>query len=181
MKYFMLPRLLSFAAGMLTFVGYVVAFLVIRRLRPRIGWFALQIITGGAIHIISTILCLFLLKGFVYWYALGIFAVGWFCFFTLSTAVYVSISAKILCTIYKTSNRAMTTDEIFEICIQHPFVKRVKFLLAASQIRKGKTGYQITSTGEKNVKVIRAMRKILNLDGSGIYSREETMKFILRK
>jgi hypothetical protein len=168
--------LLSFIAGLLAFTGYIAAYLVILRLRLKIGWLYLQIVVGGVIHIASTLLYAFLLEGFLYWYALGIFAVGWLCFFVLSIAVYVSISANILRKIYKSPKHAMTIKRIYEICGKQPFKERAEFLVGTGQVEQGKAGYQITSTGERNVKIVRMMRRILGLDGSGIYSKDETLK-----
>src|SRR6266540_36407 len=103
----MLAQLLSFAAGLFAFILYATVFLILMRLKLKVDWFALQFIAGSIVHIISSIFFFYVLNGFFYWYALGVFSFCWFLFFTLSTAIYVSILARILLTIKKKPTRSL--------------------------------------------------------------------------
>jgi hypothetical protein len=166
----MIAQLYSFVVGAVAFIFYIVVFLILMRLRLRIGWVTLQATSGIIIYILSTILALYLINGFLCWYALGIFSVGWFCFFTLSTAVYVSISARILRTINKQPDQSMPLDDIFRVCIRKPFQERAEFLFVSGFSQKGKFGFRITDTGYKNAKRLQAMRRLFGMEGSGLYS-----------
>jgi hypothetical protein len=165
-------QVLSFAGGFLAFVIFATAFLVLKRLKVKMGWFALQIVVGGSVHVLSTILFLLLWKGFIYWYALGVFAVLWFCFFTLSTAVYVSVSANILRTIRSSPGQSLTVDQIFKMCVQKPFEERAIFLQESGLVKEGRIGFKVTEAGIKNARFVHFMRHLLGLDGSGLYSAE---------
>jgi hypothetical protein len=101
---------------------------------------------------------------------LGVFSVCWFCFFTLSTAIYVSISARILRTIYKQPDQSIHVDDIFRDCIRKPFQERAEFLVASGLAQKGKVGFRITNTGDKSARRLLAMRHFFGMEGSGLYS-----------
>jgi hypothetical protein len=166
----MSAQLDSFAIGLVAFIFYIVVFLVLMRLRLRIGWVALQAAAAVLIHILSSILAFNMVNGFLYWHALGVFSVCWFCFFTLSTAVYVSISARILRTINRQPDLSISVDEIFRVCIRRPFQERAEFLAASGQAQKGDFGYKITEAGDRNARRLKAMRDFLGMEGSGLYS-----------
>jgi hypothetical protein len=165
----MISQILSFIAGFAALVLYMGVFLALMRLRLRIGWFALQIICGIIIHVLSSLFFYYILQGFLYWYALGIFSVGWFCFFTLGTAIYVSISARILRTINKQPGQSLPLDDIFQVCIREPFNDRAEFLVASGLAQKGANGYRITDIGEKNARRVQWMRLFFGMEGSGLY------------
>lgn len=167
----MTAQLLSFVAGLVAFIFYVAVFLVLKRLRPGIGWLTLQVASAGVIHVFSSILFSFLLEGFLYWYALGIFFVGWFCFFTLSTAIYVSISARILRTIYKSPDQSLLLEDVFRVCVREPFRERAEFLAASDLAEKGEIGYRITAAGDKNARRVHSLRRFFGMkESSGLYS-----------
>lgn len=166
----MISQVLSFIAGLAALVFYMGVFLVLMRLQLRIGWFALQIITGIIIHVLSSLLFYYLLQGFLYWYALGIFSVGWFCFFTLSTAIYVSISARILRIINKQPGQSLPLDDIFQVCIREPFSERAEFLVSSGFAQKGANRYRITDIGDKNARRVKWMRLFFGMEGSGLYA-----------
>lgn len=105
----------------------------------------------------------------MYWHSLAVFLVGWFCFFTLSTAVYVSISARILRAISRQPDQSLPVNEIFRVCVREPFRERAEFLVASGLAQKGPIGYRITVRGEKNASRVRAMRSVFGMDGSGLY------------
>jgi energy-coupling factor transporter transmembrane protein EcfT len=135
----------------------------------RIGWFLLQVMVGAVVHLVATILFVFCLPGFHYWYSLGVFSVGWFVFFTFSTAIYVSISARILRTLDQCPGRTMTVEEIFDVSVKRPFEERADFFVKTGMVTLDNGKYQITKKGCDSASRILQMRKILGMDGSGLY------------
>jgi hypothetical protein len=176
----MIAQLYSFAVGALAFIFYTIVFLILMRLRLRIGWVTLQASSGIIIYILFSILSLYFINGFLFWYALGVFLVGWFCFFTLSTAIYVSISARILRTINKQPDLSFSLDGIFRLCIRKPFQKRADFLVFSGLAQKGEFGFRITDTGYKNARRLQAMRRLFGMEGSGLYSSTGGIKMETR-
>jgi hypothetical protein len=172
----MMAQLLSFTAGLVAFVFYMAVFLVLIRLRPGMGWFSLQLAAASIIHVLSSILFSYLLKSFLYWHALGVFSVGWFCFFTLSTAIYVSISARILRTIHKYPGQSLPLEDIFRVCVREPFRERAEFLVASGLAQKGEIGYRITDAGDKNARRVHSLRRLFGMEESGLYSLAEGLK-----
>jgi len=172
----MIAQLYSFATGLVAFIFYTVVFLILMRLRLKVGWVTLQVFVGGIIHILSSMLSFYFVNDFLYWYALGVFSVCWFCFFTLSTAVYVSISARILRTINNNHDQSSSLDDIFRVCIRQPFQERAEFLVASGLAQKGKFGFRITDTGGKNARSLQALRRFFGMEGSGLYSLDRGIK-----
>lgn len=172
----MTAQLYSFAVGLVTFLLYAVVFLILMRLHFKIGWVALQVIAATVIHILSSVFASNMINGFLYWYALGVFAVCWFFFFTLSTAIYVSISARILRTISKQPDQSISLDDVFRLCILKPFQERAEFLVNSGLAQKGKTGFRITDTGAKSARRLLAMRDFFGMEGSGLYSLDRSIK-----
>jgi hypothetical protein len=169
----MLIQFLSFGTGLVAFFFYAAIFLFLMRLHLKIDWFVLQIVIGSVVHVFSSVFFYYTVHGFLYWYALGVFSVCWFFFFTLSTAIYVSISAKMLRTIDEQPEHALSIDDIFNICIRQPFEARVKFLITSKQVKRGEIGYRITDIGAKNALRVQAMRRFWGMAGSGLYSLVE--------
>jgi hypothetical protein len=151
-------------------VIYFAAFLVVIHTRLRLGWFAWQLMLGLAIHAASVIVAYQALNGFLYWYALGSFAVGWFMFFTLSTAVYVSVSARILRALGTRPGNSLAVAEVYRACIRKPFEERAEFLVAAGLAEKGPHGYRITSRGRQSARRVQLLRTVFAMDGAGMYA-----------
>jgi hypothetical protein len=177
----MTAQLLSFAAGLVAFVFYVTVFLVIMRFRPGTGWFSLQVAAASIIHILSSMLFSYFLKGFLYWYALGVFSVGWFCFFTFSTAIYVSISARILRTIYKYPGQSLPLEDVFRVCVSEPFRERAEFLVGSGLAQKGEIGYKITDAGVKNALLVLSLRRLFGMEEAGLYALPKGLKHEKRR
>lgn len=163
-------ELLSFAAGLAALIAYGAVFLIFVRLFSSSHWFSLQVLLGALVHLVFTALFFIYLPEFYYWHSLGIFSVGWFLFFTFSTAIYVSISARILRQLSSSPNQTMGTVEIFEKCISPPFELRANFLVknGLAELRDGK--YSITPKGRLSAEGISSMRRFFNMDMGGLYT-----------
>jgi hypothetical protein len=106
----------------------------------------------------------------------GIFWVGWFVFFTLSTAIYLSISARILRTIYKGSGQSLLLEDVFKVCVREPYRERADFLAASGLAQKGEFGYRITASGDKIARRVYSLRRFFGMEESGLYSLRRTEK-----
>lgn len=159
----------SFGAGFVSLVSYVVVFLIFVRFFTSAHWFTLQVVLGGIVHLLSTAFFFVYWPDFRYWHSLGLFAVGWFLFFTFSTAIYVSISARILRRLFESPGQTMSTEEIFNKCIRPPFELRAHFLVknGLAEIKDGK--FIITTQGRRSAKRISAMRRLFDMDMGGLY------------
>ena len=165
----MIFQLLSFGAGFLTVVIYVVIFLILMRLLHNPGWFRLQVLVGGLVHLISTMCFLYIIPDFQYWYSLGAFSVVWFAFFTFSTAIYVSISARILRTLAEAPDACMNMEDIFTVCVQKPFSERALFFVTTGMVKITEGKYRITEKGHHAALRVLALRKLFGMQSSGLY------------
>jgi hypothetical protein len=160
----------SFGAGLVSLVSYVVVFLIFVRVFSSAHWFTLQVVLGGIVHLLCTAFFFVYWPDFRYWHSLGVFAVGWFLFFTFSTAIYVSISARILRQLFASRNQTMSVEEIFNSCIRPPFEMRAKFLVknGLAEMKDGK--FLITKKGHENAERISNLRRFFDMDTGGLYA-----------
>jgi hypothetical protein len=165
----MISQFMSLLSGLVALIIYMAIFLGLMRLQRRLGWFTLQIILGISIHVLSALLSSLFLQEYVYWYAVGIYSVGWFFFFVLSTAIYVSISARILRTITHQPGASLPLEEIYQRCIREPYRERAEILTESGLAQKGDIGYKITDAGRKTARRVQWMRRVFGMEGSGLY------------
>lgn len=166
----MMHQLISFGSGLLAFIFYVIAFLILMRFRGGLSWLHLEFLVGLGTHVLSSIVFFYMIPGFLYWYALGVFSVAWVAFFVFSTAIYVSISALILRTIDEQPNRSKSIDDIYNECIKKPFQFRASFFIQTGLIELCDDKYQVTDKGRKAAEKILSLREFLGMqEGCGLY------------
>jgi len=163
-------QFLSFAAGFIGFVLYVMIFLLLVRIRGKVEWFKLQVVSASIVHVVSSVFLIVFFDGFLYWYAFGLFSVCWFSFFTLSTAIYVSVSARVLRIIDTQPEHAISVNVIYDICVRPQFEERIEFLVASGLAEKRDNGFRITNQGYRSARRLMSMRQFWGMDGSGLYS-----------
>jgi hypothetical protein len=162
----------SYFIGLLGFVAFVISFMILLRFPLRIGWFALEILTGLIIHLISSLTGFLLVDAFSYWYQASLYAFLWFCFFFVTSIYSASVSVGILSYLYKQPNYTAPLDNIYQHCIVRVFEKRAEFLVATKQAQKTDQGYIATTSGKRTVRRLQLIQKILGMESQGFYSSD---------
>jgi hypothetical protein len=160
----------SFLVGMAGFVLFALLFVALLRLRLPIGWFALIIITGLGVHLLSIAAGTIWVKSFSYWYSTSVFAFLWFCFFFVCSIYSVSVSLGIINYLYEQAEKTAPLSKIYEQCIVASFRERADFLITTGQAQKVERGYIATPAGLQTVQRIRLIQKVLGLKSYGFYS-----------
>ncbi len=160
----------SFLVGMAGFLFFALLFIALQQLRLPIGWFALIIITGLGVHLLSTVAGTIWLKSFSYWYSASVYAFLWFCFFFICSIYSVSVSLGIIHYLYGQPGKTAPLSKIYKQCILASFRERAEFLIATGQAQKVERGYIATPAGIQTVRRVRWVQKVLGLKSYGFYS-----------
>jgi hypothetical protein len=164
---------LSFLIGAAGFVVYTLLFIVLLRLRFRLGWFLLELVLGLMVHVLTSILGAIWIPGFSYWYNLSLYAFLWFCFFFVTSIYSVSVTVGIIHYLYNRPDHSASLGEIYEYCILIPFKERAGFIVSIGQAQKTDQGYVSTPAGKLTVRRIRWINKILGMESKGFYTNPE--------
>lgn len=162
----------SYFIGLSGFVVFVLSFMILLRFPLRMGWFALEILTGLVIHLISSVAGFIVIDGFSYWYQASLYAFLWFCFFFVSSIYSASVSVGMISYLYEQRNYAAPLDDVYQHCIIRAFEKRAEFLIATKQVQKTDQGYIITVPGKRTVRNLQLIQKMLGMESQGFYSSD---------
>lgn len=168
--------MLSYFAGILSFIVFVTVFLIFLRLPLKTGWLILEILTGIIVHVISSIASFILLDDFSYWYQASLYAFLWFLFFFVTSIYSASVSIGILHYLYRQPRYMAPLQDVYQNCVENVFKQRVEFLVAQGMAEKTEQGYISTRKGRNTVQKIQLTNKILNMESQGFYSSASTLK-----
>jgi hypothetical protein len=164
----------SYFVGMAGFLFFTLLFIALQQYHMPIGWFALIIITGLGVHLLSTAAGFLWMRSFSYWYSTSVYAFLWFCFFFGCSIYSVSVSLGIIQTLYGQQGKTAPLSRIYEQCILASFHERAEFLIATGQAQKVEQGYIATPAGLQTVQHVRWVQKVLGLKSYGFYSETPT-------
>jgi len=164
---------LSYLTGAIGFVAYAILFMLLLRLRLRLGWFLLELILGFVVHILSSVIGAAWISGFVYWYGLALYAFLWFCFFFVTSIYSVSVTVGIIRYLFNKQDHSASIDEIYESCILAPFKERADFLVMTGQAQRVEAGYISTPAGRKTVERMQWIGDFLGMENKAFYQTPE--------
>ena len=166
----------SYFLALLAAAFYFVGFVVIHRYTSA-KWFTLEVLFGGLVGLAGLGLGLCFVAGFRFEHYAATYGMLWFCFFFVSGIFYVSGSAAIVRYLAKRPHFAASIAEVYQDCIQAPFLERARFLARVGQAdlsNQGEDGhevrYNISPAGSKNAARIRRIQRIFGFDATGYYS-----------
>jgi hypothetical protein len=165
----------SYFAGFVSFIAFMVTFLVLLRAPLKTGWFLLEILTGVVIHILSSIAGFILIEGFSYWYQASLYAFLWFCFFFVSSIYSASVSIGIISYLYDQPQYTASLQDVYQNCVANVFEQRVEFLVAQGLAQKTGEGYITTPKGKNTVRQLQLINKTLGMESQGFYSSTSTL------
>lgn len=164
----------SYLLGLLGFFAFVTIFLLLLHLSLKTGWFALQILTGLIVHILTSITGSMLLESYSYWYQASLYAFLWFSFFFVTSIYSASLSVGIISYLYKQPDQRASLDQVYQDCVVRVFKERIEFLILTKQIQSTQLGYISTDTGKRTAQRLRLINKILGMESRGFYSADIT-------
>ena len=120
-------------------------------------------------HVLGVTLAVYLTGPFAYWPAAavsGFLAVAWLFAFS---AVYKSVSLRILAELDRTPGHALSLDAITVSYVRPEFENRVKVLLTMGCAEEVAGAYGPTPKGEEAARRVEAVRRACGIVGDGMY------------
>jgi hypothetical protein len=166
----------SYLAALQAAALYFVGFVVIHRYTS-VRWLTLEVLLGGMVGSAGLGLGLWRVAGFRIEHYAALYGVLWFCFFFVSGIFYVSVSLGVVRYLAKRPHFAASIAEIYQDCIEAPFLARARFLTSVGQVdmsNQGEDGlevrYRISPAGSKNAAKIRRIQRVFGFRATGCYS-----------
>jgi hypothetical protein len=162
----------SFLVGLVAFLIYVSIFIVLLRLKWRLGWLYSEIFTGIAVHLLSSVTGFIWIQDFSYWYNASLYAFLWFCFFFVTSIYSVSVTVGVIRYLFQQPGYVASNEDIYQHCIVSTFMERSEFLAKNKQVQKKDGGYIISFSGRRTVNNLVLVQKILGMESQGFYSQQ---------
>ena len=106
---------------------------------------------------------------FAYWPAAAVSGFGAVCWLFAFSAVYKSVSLRILTQLARAPGHAMPLETITEEYVRPEFESRVALLVKMGCAEATDEGYAATATGNDTARRIETIRRACGVSGSGLY------------
>jgi hypothetical protein len=166
----MSPALQSFLgalAGLIVFAG---AALVALRLPARLSPVARQALLALLIHVATSALMAWRFPEATYWHGAALYWFGFNCFLYAFSAVYKSVSLRMLSKLAQAPGKRLAMSDIVEEQISPCFTDRVALLVQTRLAEKKHGRYSALPQGLKVASRIRLLQNIFGVKQSGLYT-----------
>ena len=156
--------------GLACFALHAVVTLIWLRLPGRISPVARHAASALGTHIVGVALAAMVLGPFAYWPAAaanGFLAIGWLFAFS---AVYKSVSLRILTHLDRVLDHSLTVDAIADRYVRAEFEARARVLMKMGCVDASNGAYTLTEKGRAVARRIEGIRRACGVGGSGLYS-----------
>ncbi len=165
----MSPSLIALMAGAACFAAHAMLSLILLRVPGRASPAARHAASAGFTHLIGTIIAAMAFEPLPYWpiaAASGFGAIVWL--FAYS-AVYKSVSLRILTQLAHTKGNSLSLDEVSSQFVRPEFTARIGVLLAMGCIHCDGNSYRLTRKGQLIARRIRLVQRLCGIERSGLY------------
>jgi hypothetical protein len=159
----------SLLVGLACFTLHAVVTLVWLRLPGRVSPVARHAISALGTHVLGVALAAQFAEPFAYWPAAAVNAFGTVCWLFAFSAVYKSVSLRILTQLDRATGHAMPLETITEDYVRPEFETRVALLVKMGHAKQTVEGYAATAAGNDTAHRIEVVRRACGVSGSGLY------------
>ncbi|MCE9561369.1 MAG: hypothetical protein K8U57_04885 [Planctomycetes bacterium] len=163
----------SLLVGLACFAAHVAVTLIWLRIRRGPSPVTRHAASALSTHIIGVIVAANLVEGFAYWPVAAVSGFGAVCFLFAFSAVYKSVSLRILTQLDRTPGNAIPFVVIARDYVQPEFEARVAVLVKMDCAAELDGGYVATETGNTTARRIGVIQRACGIRGSGLYSESE--------
>ena len=165
----MTPALTALLVGAGCTAAHVPLTLLLLRAPGRASPVARHALSAALTHVIGVAAAGFLVGPFPYWPAAaasGFGAVVWLFAFS---AVYKSVSLKVLTRLAATPGGELPFDAITGDYVRAEFTARAEVMVALGWVRDGPDGFELTPAGAAAARRLRAVQRACGIETSGLY------------
>jgi hypothetical protein len=120
-------------------------------------------------HVVGVAVAAGAVGPFAYWPAAAVSGFGAVCWLFAFSAVYKSVSLRVLTELARTPGGALPLDEITEEYVRSEFAARVAVLVKMGCAEETEDGYAATAKGNSTARRIEAVRRACGVSGGGLY------------
>lgn len=162
----------AFSVGLFAITGHLILVLVVLRYK----WSGSPIGT----HVISAFFWSVLVIAFSFvcdwgddlWYSLSAFGFGFSSLLFLYSAVYKSVSLRILWQAFQNNGNTTAYSQLADEIMRRSFTERIDLLVSHNLVAKEAGAYRATPDGERLAKKISLLRRLLGVRTDGMYGSE---------
>lgn len=108
-----------------------------------------------------------------YWHYAAAFSLGFMVYLFGFSALYKSISLRILVDIDSQPGGIASLDDIFKRVVMRSFKQRAEALVALGAVERVGSRYAVTDAGRRTAQRIEKLRKLIGCEGGGIYFKSD--------
>lgn len=153
------------------FCAHLVLTLVLLRLPGRTSPVARHAASALVTHVLGVALAAAWLGPFPYWPVAAVSGFGAVCWLFAFSAVYKSVSLRILIQLARKHDHSLPLAAITEDYVWPEFTARCDVLISMGCATPAETGYEITAKGKQTARRIEAIQQACGIQESGMYSR----------
>lgn len=161
--------MIALFVGLCCFLLHAATTLVWLRLPARMSPVARHAISAIGTHVFGVALAAFAVGPFAYWPAAAVSAFGAVCWLFAFSAVYKSVSLRILTELDHAPHGVIPLDAITEEHVRPEFAARIAVLMKMGCVEETEDGFVITEQGTEMARRIGFVRRICGVAGSGMY------------
>jgi hypothetical protein len=158
--------------GLLCFAAHVGVTLVWLRLPGRMSPVARHAVSALATHILGLVIAVYLVEEFAYWPAAAVNAFGVVCCLFAFSAVYKSVSLRVLTELARAPGRSLAMETITAEHVQPEFEARISVLVKMGCAAETPEGFVATAKGKDAASRIQAVQGVCGINASGLYGAE---------
>ncbi|MBA4189952.1 MAG: hypothetical protein C0467_18360 [Planctomycetaceae bacterium] len=162
--------MIALLVGLCCFVAHVAVTLVWLRVRRGPSPVARHAVSALSAHILGVIAAANLVGPFAYWPVAAVSGFGAVCWLFAFSAVYKSVSLRILTQLNRTPENTLTFEAITQDYVRPEFEARVAVLMKMNCANEVDGCYTATETGNATARRIGVIQRACGIDGSGLYS-----------
>jgi hypothetical protein len=159
----------ALVVGLACFGAHAAVTLVWLRLPGRTPPVARHALSALATHVVGVALAARLVGPFAYWPAAAVAAVGAVCWLFAFSAVYKSVSLRVLTQLARTPGHALPVGTITRRYVRPEFEARVAVLVRMGCASETEGGYAATGKGAAAARRVEGIQRACGIAESGLY------------
>ena len=159
----------SLLVGLLCFALHVAVTLVWLRLPGRTSPVARHAVSALGTNVVVVALAAYRIGSFAYWPAAAVSGFGAVCWLFAFSAVYKSVSLRILTQLDRVPDGALPLDAITKEHVRPEFAARAMVLVKMNCVEEAEDGYVVTEKGTGMACRVGTLKRICGVGESGLY------------
>lgn len=168
----MTPASLSLILGLMAFIGHAIVVPLLLRATPRVAPVKIHIGSAVSLHLVQILVMMFVGQAgspLPYWHGAAVFGAGAIGYLFLFSAVYKSISLRMLAVLVRDAGQPTHLDALTNAVTLPEFEQRARILLQGHLATVSGGTYAITDQGRTMAGRLIRLQRAFGVRQSGLY------------